>query len=143
MMNTPAEAAHLAAPVARTADESLPELTRRLADDFKLLARQEAELAKRELTEKLSQAARQAVQLALGAGALLFGLLVLLAAGVLALATIMPAWAAALLIGGALSLLGIVLVLSGKTKLSRIDLKPQQAVESVRQDVAALKKAAE
>jgi predicted phage tail protein len=142
-MNASAEAPHLAAPGTRTADESLPELTRRLADDFKLLARQEAELAKRELTEKLSQVARQAVQLALGAAALLLGLLVLLAAGVLALATIMPAWAAALLIGGSLSLLGIVLVLSGKTKLSRIDLKPQQAVESVRQDVAALKKAAE
>ena len=143
MMNTPAEATHLAAPVTRAADESLPELTRRLADDFKLLARQETELAKRELTEKLSQAARQAVQLALGSGALFLGLLVLIAAAVLALATVMPAWGAALLIGGSLSLLGVVLVLSGKTKLSRIDLKPQQTVEGVRQDVAAIKKAAE
>jgi predicted phage tail protein len=139
-MNTPAQAPHLGAP--RPPDDSLPELIRRFSDDFKLLARQEAALAKRELTEKLSQAARQALQLALGAGALFLGLLVLLAAAVLALATIMPAWAAALLIGGSLSLLGVVLVLSGKTKLSRMDLEPQQAVEGVRQDVAAIKKAA-
>jgi hypothetical protein len=67
---------------------------------LKLLTKQEVQLAKRELGERLTIAQRQVSVLALGVAALAAGLLVLLAASVLTLALVMPAWSAALLVGG-------------------------------------------
>jgi predicted phage tail protein len=114
----------------------------RLSDDLKILTRQEAELAKRELSESFNQAKRQVAQLALGAGALGAGVLVLLAAAVLALATVMAAWSAALVVGASISVLGIAMVLSGKARLSRVNFTPQRTLESVESDIAAIKQAA-
>jgi O-antigen/teichoic acid export membrane protein len=78
----------------------------------------------------------------LGVAALAAGLLVLLAAAVLALATLMPAWGAALVVGGAVTALGVLLLMSSKAKLSRVNLKPEQTIDSVQSDVSAIKKAA-
>lgn len=128
----------------RNPPESSPlaELVGRLSDDLKMLTRQEAELAKRELSESFDQAKRQVAQLALGGGALGAGVLVLLAAAVLALATVMAAWSAALLVGGLLSLLGVVLIVMGKSRLSQVNFKPQRTLENVERDIAAIKAAA-
>ena len=140
-MNTAAEASHLG-PSANPVDSSpLTAAVGRLSDDLKLLARQEGELLKRELSESFAEAKRHAAYLALGVGALTAGVLLLLAAAVLALATVVAAWSAALLVGGAVSLLGLVLMLSGKAKLSRLDFKPQRAVESLEKDLTAIKQA--
>ena len=121
----------------------LAELVSRLSDDLKLLTRQEVELAKRELSGSLEQTKRTVTQLALGAGALAAGLLVLLAAAVLALATLMPAWSAALLVGGAVSGLGAVFLMVGKSHLSDVSFKPTQALQGFEKDVSAIKKAAQ
>jgi predicted phage tail protein len=131
-----------------TKDRSQPEspplgnLFERLADDLKLLARQEVDLAKHELGDSFDQAKQQAATLALGAAALGAGLLVLLAAAVLGLALLMPAWLAALIVGGLVSMGGAVLVLSGKAKLSRVNFKPERTLESMSRDVSAIKRAA-
>jgi predicted phage tail protein len=138
-MNSAAETSHLG-----TAESPpLAELVGRLSEDLKLLTRQEAQLAKSELTETLNEAKRRAAQLALGGSALVAGLLTLIAAAVLALATIMAAWSAALLVGGSLSLLGAMLLVVAKASLSRVTLKPQQTIDSVEKDITAIKKAAQ
>jgi predicted phage tail protein len=134
-------------PLGVSAEHSLPEpalaeLVARLADDIKQLTRQEAELAKHELGEKLDDAKRPAAALGLGVAALSAGLMVLLAASVLALATLMPAWSAALLVGALTSLLGAALLLTAKAQLSRLSFTPQRTLESVGRDVAAIKRAA-
>jgi hypothetical protein len=121
---------------------ALAELVGQLLSDLKLLARQEVQLAKHELGERLTALQRQALALGLGVAALAAGLLVLLAAAVLALATLMPAWAAALVVGGAVTGIGVVLLMSSKAKLSRVSLKPEQTIDSVQSDVSAIKKAA-
>jgi hypothetical protein len=143
-MNTAIETNPLGTPTDRNPPEWSPlaELVGRLSDDLKLLTKQEAELAKRELSESFNEAKRQAAQLALGGGALVAGLLVLLAAAVLALATIIPAWSAALVVGGLVSILGLLLIFMGKAKLSRVSFKPEQALKGMEQDIAAIKQAA-
>ena len=123
-------------------EPALAELVGRLADDIKQLTRQEAELAKHELGEKLDDAKRPAAALGLGVAALSAGLMVLLAASVLALATLMPAWGAALLVGGLTSALGAVLLLTAKVQLSRLSFTPTRTLENVERDVAAIKRAA-
>jgi len=124
------------------AEPSLAELVGHLAEDLKLLTRQEIELAKRELTSSLSEAKRQGIQLALGAGALLVATLSLVAAAVLALATVMAAWAAALVVAVLLSVLGLALVARGKANLARVTFKPEQALHSMEKDILAIKQAA-
>ena len=144
-MNTELSTSQLEPAADRNSPESSPlaELIGRLSDDLKQLTRQEAELAKRELSESLNEAKRQAAQLAVGAGALVAGLLTLLAAAVLALATVISAWSAALIIGGLVSLLGATLIFIAKAKLSRVAFKPQQALGSVEKDITAIKRAAQ
>jgi Flp pilus assembly protein TadB len=120
----------------------LAELLGRVTEDLKQLARQEAKLAKTELTEELKQAKQQVVGLAVSGFALLAGSLVLLATAVLALATVMPAWTAALIVGSAVTLAGVVLLMTSKSKLQHLKLKPERTLENVGKDLRTIKKAA-
>ena len=117
----------------------LAELVGRLSTDLKLLAREETELAKRELGEKVDEAKMQVAALALGGSAIAGGALVLLAAAVLGLAVVMPAWLAALIVGIVVAGTGGLLVMTGKAKLSRINVKPERTLEGLRRDVSAIK----
>jgi hypothetical protein len=128
---------------ANTDAAPLADLVGRLAEDLKLLARQEGELAKRELSESFDKAKHEAAGLAVGAGALLVAVLTLVAGAVLLLATVIAAWAAALLVGAALALLGVALLLRARTKLSRLSIKPQETAQNVEADIAAIKRAAQ
>src|SRR4051812_31802958 len=83
--------------------ESLGELLSALASQSAGLVRDEVALAKQELREKLSQFQAAVVILAAGALVGLLALMALSAAAILALATIVGAWQAALIVGGVLA----------------------------------------
>ncbi|HEY6080708.1 MAG TPA: phage holin family protein [Polyangiaceae bacterium] len=119
--------------------QPLTELIGRLSSDLRLLAKEETELAKRELSEKLEQAKLQAATLALGASAAAGGALLLLAAAVLGLALLVPAWLAALVVGLIVLGVGGLLVATGKAKLARIQVRPDRALAGIRRDVDAIK----
>lgn len=121
--------------------QPLVEIVSRLSNDLQLLAREEAALAKREIGEKLSQAKPHAASLVLGVVVAAGGGLALVAAAVLALSLVLAAWLAALIVGVTLLGVGALLIGSGKAKLSRINLKPERTLESMRKDVAAIKRA--
>jgi hypothetical protein len=112
---------------------SLPELISRLV-------RGEIQLAKTELVTKLKEAG---VGAGLLVGAALFGfflLAVLITAGVLGLATVVAPWLAALIVAAVLLVITGVLALLGVKALKKgVPPVPQQAVDSVKADVAALK----
>jgi membrane protein implicated in regulation of membrane protease activity len=77
-----------------------------------------------------------------GAGGLvaLFGLAVLVTAAILALALVLPAWAAALVVGGALLLLAGLLALLGRRQMQKASPPvPRESIESVRKDIAVVK----
>lgn len=118
--------------------ELLPQLTR----DITLLAQQEIALAKQEAADKLDVVKAEAVGLTLGAVLLHSGLLALVAAAVMLLATFLPAWLAALISGGALAAAGAALLLRGKTRLSELELGPKLVIQNVERDVSAIKEAA-
>ena len=120
----------------------LTELVGRLSGDLQQLARHEAQLAKHELSESLDRAKEHVAALAIGAAALTAGLLTLIAAAVAALSLAIPVWAAAVIVGGVLSGLGVVLFLNGKAQLARVSFAPEQAMRGLKNDVSAIKKAA-
>jgi putative superfamily III holin-X len=121
-------------------DRSAAELMQRLSEQSSRLARQEIELAKAEMSAK-------GKQVAFGVGAFsVSGLLALLALGaltaaaILALATGMAGWLAALIVAVAYLLLAGLAALFGKAKVEEgAPPVPEQTIESVKDDVDATK----
>jgi uncharacterized membrane protein YqjE len=97
------------------------------------LFRQELESFKVELTKKATGIA-VGVGLLVGAGVVaMLALIMLMIAGVFALALVVPTWAAALIVAGFLLLIVLVLALVGRAQLKRGDLG--KTVKSVQRDV--------
>jgi len=119
----------------RGEERSLGELFGDLARDTGTLVRQEVDLARTELTQKASRAARDLGFLAVGGLVVYAGFLGVLAAVVLGLvAAGLDAWAAALLVGVVVAVVGAVLVQRGLSALKREELAPRQTVETLKED---------
>jgi len=115
-------------------ERSVASLLSDLARDFSLLIRQEVALAKAEASEKVGQLGMGIGMIAAGGFVAFAGLIVLMFAGVYALALVMEAWQAALIVGGVVTLLGLILVFVGKSKLSADKLTPQRTIQSIKDD---------
>jgi uncharacterized membrane protein YqjE len=121
-------------------DRPLTELVRTLSNQVSTLVRQEVELAKAEMAEKGKKAGLGAGMLA-GAGvAALLMLGSLTALLILALATGMPAWAAALIVTVLWAAVAATLALVGRRTLQEMGKPiPEKTVETVKEDVQWLK----
>jgi hypothetical protein len=121
------------------AERSLATLLSDVAGETVELVRQELALFKAELQEKLSKAGIGAALV--GAGALIAysGWLFLLLAAVYALALVVPAWAAALIIGALVLGIGGALALIGKSRMRADALTPERSMRSLREDQAWIK----
>ena len=104
------------------------------------LIKDEIEQLKQELIGKLKHAGI-GIGLIVGASAFLFFALgVFVAAAIIGLATVLPAWAAALIVGGALLLIAAVLILIGVANLKKgVPPAPTKTISSVKKDVDAIK----
>jgi hypothetical protein len=109
-------------------------LLRRLTDELATLLRQELTLATTEISRSMRVMLAGAASLAVGGAVLFMGLLALLAAAILGLATVLHPWLAALVIGAAVAIIGIVLVAVGVRSLDPSTLKPSRTAESLRRD---------
>ncbi|WP_328348557.1 phage holin family protein [Micromonospora sp. NBC_00421] len=121
----------------RTGSEpSTAELVQRATEQVSRLVRDELALARAELTQK-GKHAGIGIGLFGGGGALaLYGLGALVAAAILLLALVLPAWAAALIVAVVLFLIAGVLALVGKKQVSQaVPPMPEATVRSVRADV--------
>jgi hypothetical protein len=122
----------------RTAEErSIGELFGELSQDVALLVRQEAQLAKTEMQQKLSKVTTDLVSLAAGGVVALVGGLALTAAVILLLVDPvgMKPWLAALLVGAVLGIVGWVLLQRGMKDLKRTDPTPRRTVETIKEDL--------
>jgi hypothetical protein len=115
-------------------DRGLAGLFAALAREGSRLFRQEVALARAELAAKLGQAGSGAVQIAAGGLILYAGFLALLAAAALALTRVLPDWAAALVIGVLVVVIGGVLLLKGKRDLGARRLVPDRTLRTLRED---------
>ncbi|MCX4473266.1 hypothetical protein C5N14_18330 [Micromonospora sp. MW-13] len=117
-------------------EPSTAELVQRATEQVSRLVRDELALARAELTQK-GKHAGIGIGLFGGGGALaLYGLGALVAAVILLLALVMPAWLAALIVAVALFLMAGILALVGKKQVSQaVPPLPAATVRSVRADV--------
>jgi uncharacterized membrane protein len=122
----------------RTAEErSIGALFGELSQDVALLVRQEGQLAKTELQQKLSKMTADLVSLASGGVVALVGGLSLTAALILLLIDPigLDPWLAALLVGAVLAIAGWVLLQRGLKELKRTDPTPRRTVETLKDDI--------
>lgn len=121
-------------------EASLAELVKQLSEQSSRLARQEVELAKAELAVKGKRAGLGAGMFG-GAGALgFYALGALTAAAILGLATAVTAWLSALIVAAVFAVIAGGLALQGKTKVQQATPPvPEQATESVKEDVQVAK----
>jgi uncharacterized membrane protein YqjE len=117
-------------------EQSVGELVKQLSEQTSALARKEVELAKAELALKGKRAGQGAGMFG-GAGLLgLFALGSLTACLILALATAIDAWLAALIVAVIYGAIAGALALTGKSKVQQAGPPvPEQATESVKEDV--------
>jgi hypothetical protein len=100
----------------------------------------EIESLKAEVIGKLKAAGIGAGFLVTAGAFAFFAVLVLTAAGVLALALVLPAWAAALIVGGALLVLAGIAAAIGVAQLKHgVPPTPTQTIESVKEDVRVVR----
>lgn len=125
----------------QAASVSVPHLLRLLTSEVTTLFSKEISLARAEARESIHEAKAGIVALLGGSVVLLAGLIVLLMAAVYGLATRMELWMAAAIVGGAVTLLGLIMVASGKSKLSADELRPDRTVRALRQDRATMRAA--
>jgi uncharacterized membrane protein YqjE len=117
-------------------DQPVGDLVKQLSEQTQALARKEVELAKLELTQKGKRAGIGAGMFG-GAGLMaLYGLGALTAAAILALATALEGWLAALIVAVVYFAVAGILALTGRSKVQQATPPlPEQATESVKEDV--------
>jgi fatty acid desaturase len=116
------------------ADRSIAVLLSDLANETILLVRQEIALLKAELREKFGRMGQGATAVGAGAALAFSGWLVLLACAVLALATIVQPWLAALIVAVVVLAIAGVLLLIGKKRLDADNLVPRRTLQTLRED---------
>ncbi|MER7108354.1 phage holin family protein [Streptomyces sp. NPDC000229] len=130
-----ANAPHPPAPGSpETADPSIGDLLSEISTDLSQLVRDEIELAKAEIKQESTKAGK-AVGMLGGAG--YAGHLVLLLGSftiIFALANVMDIAWAALIVTAVWAVVAAVLYSSGRKRLRTVNLKPEQTVETLKED---------
>ncbi|GAB2875568.1 phage holin family protein [Nocardioides pacificus] len=121
-------------------DEPIGALVHRLSEQIPQLIRSELRLAQAEMTQK-GKKAGLGIGMFSAAGLLaFFGLATLITTAILALALVLPAWAAALIVTGVLFVVAGVVAMVGKKEVAQATpAAPETTIHSVKADVDALK----
>jgi hypothetical protein len=124
-------------------EASLAELVRRMSEDTSRLVRSEMKLAQAEMTAKAKNAGVGIGGFSAAGLLAFFAIGVLLAAAILGLSLVMPAWLAAVIVGVVLLVIaGIVALIARKKVAEANPPMPERTIATVKQDVDEIKERA-
>lgn len=123
----------------RIEERPLGELFSDLVTETTTLVRNEVALAKVEITHKATKVGRNIGSLVVGGAIAYAALLAIGAAVILLLARVMPAWVAAGVVGLIVAGVAWLMISKAITELQQMDLKPQETVESLKEDAQWIK----
>jgi uncharacterized membrane protein YqjE len=118
----------------RPASDGIGTLVSDLLADLQGIVRGEVALAKAELKEDAGVIGKAAGSLVAGALVALVGFIFLMLGVTYLLNKSLEMWIAAGIVGLALLIIGAILVMSGKNKLSAASLKPTRTIDSIKED---------
>ena len=119
--------------------ESFGELISQLANNSAALVRDEIDLVKQEMREKISRMRSAVTLIAVGAVVGLLAMLALIAAAIIWLGNLIGMGRSALIVGIALAIAAAIPVFMGLGRLKRTSLKPEQTIETLEEDKEWLK----
>jgi len=117
-------------------NETTGDLVSGVLQDLESVVRNEIKLAKAELKEDAAVAGRGIAYVAAAAGVGFVGFIILMLAVAYLLDIWLPLWVAAGIVGIALLVVAAILAFAGKSNLSASSLKPEQTIESLKEDKA-------
>ena len=120
-------------------NKPLGDLFSDLASEMSNLVRQEVTLAKVEISQKAKYAGRNISYLVVGGAVAYAALLALLAAVIMLLDRVMPAWGASLLVAVLVAGIGWLLIGKVMSALQQMDVTPRETVETLKEDAAWMK----
>lgn len=122
---------------------SIGSLLSTVMQEMTSLVRNEAELAKTEMSEKTHQAMGAIAEIAIAGAVLLGGFLTLLAAIVFLLNEVLPPdttpWLGAIIVGVVMTVIGIIMLKAGQKKLQARNLMPNRTMHSLQSDKSTAK----
>ncbi len=110
-----------------------------LATEMGNLVRQEVALAKVEITGKAKYVGTNVGYLVIGGAVAYAALLAIMAALIMLLASVVPHWGAALIVGAVVGGIGWLLIGKAMTALQQTDLTPRETVETLKEDATWMK----
>ena len=117
-------------------NDSIGGLIRGILTDLRTLIREEISLARVEIREQAGRARAAAMSFGIAAAALLFGstfLLIALATGIAELLD-WPVWSGFLIVAVLLSLVGFVMLSSGRKQLQTVHAVPEETVSTLKEN---------
>jgi len=120
-------------------ERSIGELFAELANETSTLVRQEVQLAKTEITQKVTSAGKDAGMIGAGGALAYAGLLAVIAAIIIGLGHLIGMGWSALLVGIVVIGVGYMLIQSGLSALKRIDPTPRETIQTIKEDVDMVK----
>ncbi|HWX48989.1 MAG TPA: phage holin family protein [Roseomonas sp.] len=122
------------------ANRSVPDLIGDLVDQTSTLLRKEVQLARAEMSEKVSQVGASAGSIAVGGALLLAALIVLLNAIAAFLVTLgLSVWLSSLIVAVVVAIIGYIMLRAGLNRLKAANLTPQRTVTQLSRDATAAK----
>jgi len=119
--------------------DSTPSLLRRLADDVGTLLAQEVALLKAETARSIGELKASTASIAVGGAVSFMGGFFLLLAAVYGLSNVVQPWLAALIVGGVVTLVGVILLSAGRRKLEPAAVAPRRTAAALRKDAEMIK----
>jgi hypothetical protein len=116
-------------------DRSITEVLQDIAANVQQIIRSELLLAKTEVRQEAIQTVRAGRPLIGGGIAGMYAVGFLLLCCVFALEIVVAAWAAALIVGGGVGIIGAVLVKVGLNRLRQVSPTPERTVATVKENV--------
>ncbi len=120
-------------------EQSLGDLFSELASSTGTLVRQEVALAQAELTQKATSVGKNVGFLVVGGAVGYAAVLAFIAAAIIGLSSVVPAWAAALIVGVVVGVIAFILISSALSALKKTNLTPRETVETLKEDAQWLK----
>lgn len=114
---------------------SVPEVLQDIVGNIQEIIRSEFSLAKVEIKQEAVRAKGPAIMWLFGGALGLYALGFLLLTAVFGMATVMPIWLAALIVGAVLTVVSIALLSAAAKRLKQVHKVPERTIESLKENV--------
>ncbi len=118
---------------------SIADVLQDIVANVQTIIRAEIRLAKTEVKEEITKARAAVGMMASAAVAALFTVWLLLLTAFFALSTVMPFWAAALVLLIVMAIVTAILLAAGRKRLKTVSTKPEKTIETMKENVQWVK----